>query len=84
MYGTYYNISNSSNHSCDSVLLIDTEGLLAITNSKDEKIREDFDSKLILFCLAVADFVIVNTKSDLDSETIGKLKASKERLPTLS
>lgn len=84
VYGTYYNISDNSMFSCQSIFLIDTEGLLAITSKKDEKVRQDFDSKLILFCLAVADYVIVNTKSDLDSETMGRLQACKQRLPTIS
>ena len=52
---------------CEGVFLIDTEGLFATLNKKDTTRRKDFDSKLVLFCLAVSDFVIINTKGNLDS-----------------
>lgn len=29
----------------------------------------NFDSKLVLFCLAVSDFIIVNVKGNLDKST---------------
>ncbi len=45
-------------------------------NKKDAARRKDFDSKLVLFCLAVSDFVIINTKGNLDSESSKILKSS--------
>ena len=66
VYGTYYNISNSAILNCESVFLLDVEGLFFTNNNKD-------DLKLILFCLAVSDFVIINTNSNLDSQIINKL-----------
>ena len=67
VYGTYYKFSNIMLPNCDGVFLIDTEGLFATVSKKDAVRRKDFDSKLVLFCLAVSDFVIINTKRDLDS-----------------
>ena len=51
--------------------MIDTEGLFAVTNEKDaqKEDRDDFDSKLVLFCLAVSDFVIINVRGNLDHNT---------------
>jgi hypothetical protein len=45
--------------------------LFAVTNDKDkkEKERKNFDSKLVLFCLAVSDFTIINVRGNFDKNT---------------
>jgi hypothetical protein len=45
--------------------------MFAITNEKDskEKDRRNFDSKLVLFCLAVSDLTIINVKGNIDKHT---------------
>jgi len=68
---------------CDGVFLIDTEGLFASLNKNEENKRLDFDSKLMLFCLTVSNFVIINTKGNLDSESLKILKSSMERFEVL-
>ena len=71
VYGTYFRFSGSSSNAFDGIFVIDTEGLFALTNETDEKFedRENFDSKLVLFCLAVSDFVIINVRGNLDQNT---------------
>ena len=66
--------------------MIDTEGLFSITNEKGEAYteRQNFDSKLVLFCLAVSDFVIVNARGNLDSNTKKIMKVCKEKLCELN
>ncbi len=63
MYGTYIKLNNFN--SCNGILVLDTEGLFSILNKKDENKREMFDRKLVLFCLAISDYILVNTKGDL-------------------
>lgn len=84
VYGTYFKFSNVLLPNCDGVFLIDTEGLFATLNKKDATRRKDFDSKLVLFCLAVSDFVLINTKGNLDSESSRILKSSMERFAALA
>ena len=76
VYGTYFkfaenkgNFCNVSN--CEGIFVIDTEGLFALTNEKDKKDedRKDFDSKLVLFCLAVSDFIVLNVRGNVDKNT---------------
>lgn len=57
---------------------------MAIVNKKDEQRRKDFDAKLVLFCLAVSDFVLINTKGNLDNESSKILKSSMERFSALA
>ncbi len=47
-------------------MILDTEGLFSILSKKDSFNRESFDRKLTLFCLSVSDYVIINTKGDLE------------------
>lgn len=70
VYGTYFRFSDRSN-AFDGIFVIDTEGLFALTNETDENFddRKNFDSKLVLFCLAVSDFVIINVRGNLDQNT---------------
>ncbi len=77
VYGTYFKIKNSLCPTCDGIFLIDTEGLFATLNKKDSERRTNFDSKLVLFCLAVSDFVLINTKGNMDSESTRILKSCK-------
>ncbi|CAF3091340.1 unnamed protein product [Rotaria sp. Silwood2] len=51
----------------DYILLIDTEGLLSI-----EKGDEQYDKRLILFCLAISHLVIVNVKGEIN-ETLKQM-----------
>jgi GTPase Era involved in 16S rRNA processing len=71
VYGTYFRFNGSYSNAFDGIFVIDTEGLFALTNETDEKFedRENFDSKLVLFCLAVSDFVIINVRGNLDQNT---------------
>ena len=71
VYGTYFRLSSSYSNAFNGIFVIDTEGLFALTNETDEKFedRENFDSKLVLFCLAVSDFVIINVRGNLDKNT---------------
>lgn len=75
-YGTYFRFSNLRISSCEGVFLVDTEGLFANFSKKDAEFRKDFDSKLVLFCLAISDFVIINTKGNLDIESTKIVKSS--------
>ena len=51
----------------DYMLVIDTEGLLSIQKSDDQ-----YDKRLILFCLAISHLVIVNTEGEI-SDTVKKM-----------
>jgi len=84
VYGTYFKFSNRILSNCDGLFLLDTEGLFASLNRKDSARRKDFDIKLVLFCLAVSDFVIINTKGNLDSESSKILQSSMDRFAALS
>ena len=64
IYGTYFRISNFN--ACDGILVLDTEGLFGLLNKNEAQNRDKFDRKLVLFCLAVSDFVVVNFKGDID------------------
>jgi ATPase subunit of ABC transporter with duplicated ATPase domains len=84
IYGTYFKFSNISLPNCDGVFLLDTEGLFANLNRKDKvKRKKDFDAKLVLFCLAVSNIVIINTKGNLDSESTRILQSSRDRIKAL-
>ncbi len=67
VYGTYFKFTNFKPHHCDGVFLIDTEGLFAALSDKDKEKRLNFDRKLVLFCLAISDFILINTKGNLDN-----------------
>ncbi len=84
VYGTYFKFSNLNFPNCDGIFLIDTEGLFSVVNKRDETRRKDFDSKLVLFCLAVSNFVIVNTKGNLDNESQKIMKSSLDKLDALA
>lgn len=55
-----------------------------MVNKRESARRKDFDSKLVLFCLAVSDYVLINTKGNLDNESSKILKSSMERFEALS
>jgi GTPase Era involved in 16S rRNA processing len=76
LYGTYFRLSNSQNNDNSAIFVIDTEGIFAIMNEKDknEKERIKFDSKLVLFCLAVSDLTIINVRGNIDKNTEIMLK----------
>jgi hypothetical protein len=91
VYGTYFKFPEGKGHAgnlnnCDGIFVIDTEGLFAITNEEDRENedRKDFDSKLILFCLAVSDIVVVNVKGNFDINTEKMLRICHERLEELN
>ena len=67
VYGTYFKFTNFKAHNCDGVFLIDTEGLFASLSSTDKRRRLNFDRKLVLFCLAISDIVLINTKGNMDN-----------------
>ncbi len=91
VYGTYFKFVENKGHvlkktHCEGVFVIDTEGLFAITNEKDRKDedRKNFDSKLVLFCLAVSDFVVINVRGNLDQNTERIFRLCHERLDDLN
>ena len=45
----------------DYMLIIDSEGLMS-----PEKNDSEFDRKITLFCLAIAQYIIVNIKGELE------------------
>jgi hypothetical protein len=59
--------------------------LFAIVNETDERYqdRKDFDHKLILFCLAVSDFVILNVRGNLDENTERIFRLCQQKLDDL-
>jgi GTPase Era involved in 16S rRNA processing len=71
VYGTYFRLNDDKITNYNAILVIDTEGLFAVTNEKDDKYvdRQNFDSKLVLFCLAISNFVIINVKGNIDKNT---------------
>ena len=81
IYGTYFKVSNFN--ACDGILVLDTEGLFGLLNKNEARHRDKFDRKLILFCLAVSDFVVVNFKGDIDKNLSDVLKVCKESLVKL-
>ena len=90
VYGTYFKFDkkgqfSNMNH-CDGVFVIDTEGLFALTNDKDREDddRKDFDSKLVLFCLAVSDFIVVNVRGNIDINTEKIIRMCHQRLIDLN
>jgi energy-coupling factor transporter ATP-binding protein EcfA2 len=91
VYGTYFRFTERKGHSvypnnCEGIFVIDTEGLVALTNDKDrsDDDRDNFDSKLVLFCLAISDFVVVNVKGNIDIHTEKIIKICHERLVDLN
>ena len=64
IYGTFLKLSNFN--ACGGVLLLDTEGLFGLLNKAENSQRDKFDRKLVLFCLAISDFVLVNFRGDID------------------
>lgn len=76
VYGTYFKFAENKGYfdtftNSDGIFVIDTEGLFGITNKRDleDQERKNFDSKLVLFCLAVSDFVIMNVRGNFDANT---------------
>ena len=65
IYGTFFKVSNLNNF--DGILVLDTEGLFSVLNKKEAQKREEFDRKIVLFCMAVSNFVIINVRGDLSS-----------------
>ncbi|CAF4005248.1 unnamed protein product [Rotaria sordida] len=67
IYGTLINVQSKTNKhqliplDYDYILVIDTEGLLSI-----QKHDEQYDKRLILFCLAVSHLVIVNVEIEIN------------------
>lgn len=81
VYGTFFRFSENRGRltqfsNCDGIFVIDTEGLFAVTNEKDQenKDRINFDSKLVLFCLAVSDIVVLNVRGNIDSNSAKMMK----------
>jgi GTPase Era involved in 16S rRNA processing len=69
LYGTYFRISDSQTNHSSSILVIDTEGLFAVGKNKNEKDRNQIDKKIVLFCLAISDYTIVNVRGSVDQHT---------------
>jgi GTPase Era involved in 16S rRNA processing len=65
IYGSFVKLVKSNRNSkipdVDYIMLIDTEGLLSIEKSDNE-----YDRRLVLFCLAVSHLVIVNMMGDVN------------------
>jgi ATPase subunit of ABC transporter with duplicated ATPase domains len=87
VYGTFFKFAEnkgqfSNLNNCEGIFVIDTEGLFAITNEEDKENedRRDFDSKLVLFCLAVSDIVVVNVRGNFDLNTEKIVRLCHERL----
>ena len=85
VYGTYFKFEDQRIENFEGIFVIDTEGLFALTNEKDysQQDRKDFDSKLVLFCLAVSDFIIINVRGNLDNNTEKILRICYEKLESL-
>ena len=60
--GVYGSMVKSNRPDFDYIMLIDTEGLLSV-----EKNDEEYDRRLILFCLAVSHLVIVNVVGEVNA-----------------
>lgn len=91
VYGTYFRFADNKGQfnnlaNCEGIFVIDTEGLFAITNDRDreDEDRKDFDSKLVLFCLAVSDFVIVNVRGNFDKNSEKIIRLCHQRLEDLN
>lgn len=91
VYGTYFKFAENRGQfihltHCEGIFVIDTEGLFAITNDKDkeDEDRKDFDSKLVLFCMAVSDFVVVNVRGNFDVNTEKVVRLCHQRLDDLN
>ena len=83
VYGTYFDFDDGEILGCDGIFLIDTEGIMANTSEKDQERRNNFDTKLVLFCLAISDIVIINTKGNLDKTTSQIVSLCSEKLHIL-
>ena len=85
VYGTYFRFNDQRINNFDGIFVIDTEGLFAVTNEKDSKKedRSDFDSKLVLFCLAISDFIVINVRGNLDHNTEKILRICYDKLEEL-
>ena len=80
VYGTYFEFHKTDYFSCDGIFLVDTEGIMANTTEKDKEKRNNFDTKLVLFCLSISDIVIINTKGNLDKNTSQIVSLCSEKL----
>jgi hypothetical protein len=81
VYGTYFKVSNIN--SCDGILVLDTEGLFGLLNKDEEQQRDKFDRRLVLFCLAMSDIVLVNFKGDIDRTLTQVMMVCKDSLKNL-
>ncbi|RNA20096.1 von Willebrand factor type A domain containing [Brachionus plicatilis] len=61
--GIYGSLIKSNSDDFDYYLILDTEGLQSI-----EKGDKEFDRKLILFCFAVSNILIINTKDQITDD----------------
>ena len=91
VYGTYFKFAENRGQfnditNCEGIFVIDTEGLFSLTNEQDksDQDRNDFDSKLVLFCLAVSDFVVLNVRGNIDKNTEKIFRMCNERLEDLN
>ena len=64
IYGSYFKFRDRRVKNYDGIFAIDTEGLFSVSDGKK---RENFDSKLVLFCLAISDMVIINVRGNIDN-----------------
>lgn len=60
--GVYGSMIKSNRPDFDYIMLIDTEGLMSVEKNDDE-----YDRRLILFCLAVSHLVIVNVAGEVNA-----------------
>ena len=69
IYGSYFKFRDRRVKNYDGIFVIDTEGLFSVSERKtgNAKERENFDSKLVLFCLAISDMVIINVRGNIDN-----------------
>jgi len=53
-----------------------------LTNDKDnaDRHRKEFDAKLVLFCLAVSDFIVLNVRGNVDKNTEKIFRLCHQRL----
>jgi predicted GTPase len=87
VYGTYFKFGENRTqfnrfNNCEGIFILDTEGIFGITNETDKKYkdRRDFNSKLILFCLAVSDFVVLNVAGNLDTNVEMNVRLCHQKL----
>ena len=86
VYGTYFKFAKNKGYfsnlvNCEGIFVIDTEGLFSKDSLNEGK--KDFDYKIVLFCLAVSDFVVINFRGILQLSVQKLIRFCYKRLEDL-